>query len=402
MKYPFFKSFGPAWIVMIADVDVASIVTGIQSGVSFGYHLIFIEIILTVPLAVIQYVSGTVAIHTGKGIAENIRTGWGKQYAYASALPMAVTDFLSYAAEYSGIAIGFELLGMSPVLGILLAFIFHNMVILSRRFERVEFPLILISFVLVATFAVIAFASRPDPSLIVSHGLTPIQPYGNHSYLYLAVANIGAVVMPWMIFYQAGANVEKSVRSDHSRVHRLETIIGALVSELIMCAIIVAAAGLSIRDGSSVEGILAAFGTLGSGYQVLMAIGFISAGFLALVVISLSSAWGVCEAAGIKFRFSSRISERKGFYLIFLLESFPAMLLSLYSSSDLITLLISLMVIYVVVDIPVLTMVGLIARRNRIVEKGLLSRTTISLYWIFFMAIELTGFYSISVNGIQL
>jgi hypothetical protein len=169
-----------------------------------------------------------------------------------------------------------------------------------------------------------------------------------------------------------------------------------------MCAIIVAAVGLSIRDGSSVEGILAAFGTLGSGYQVLMAIGIISAGFLALVVISLSSAWGVCEAAGIKFRFSSRISERKGFYLIFLLESFPAMLLSLYSSSDLITLLISLMVIYVVVDIPVLTMVGLIARRNRIVEKGLLSRTTISLYWIFFMAIELTGFYSISVNGIQL
>jgi Mn2+/Fe2+ NRAMP family transporter len=31
-------------------------------------------------------------------------------------------------------------------------------------------------------------------------------PYRNPNYLYLSAANIGAVVMPWMVFYQQSAS----------------------------------------------------------------------------------------------------------------------------------------------------------------------------------------------------
>lgn len=398
----FFRSFGPAWIVMIADVDVASIITGIQSGFSFGYHLIFIELILTVPLAVIQYVSGGVAIFSGRGIAENIREGWGRKYAYISALPMATTDFLSYVAEYSGIAIGFQLLGFNPVLGIATAFIMHNVLILTRKFERIEIPLLFVSMVLVASIVLAAFLSHPDYTAIVTQGLNPIQPYGNSGYLYLAVANIGAVIMPWMIFYQAGASVEKKLKRSSLRSQKWETFGGAFVSEMIMIAVIVAAAALFGSGVAGIGGIISAFSVLGSSTHILLAIGFISAGFLALVVISLSSAWGVCEAAGIKFRFSGKFSERKGFYLIFMLESLPAMAISIIASSNLISLLINLMVIYVLVDIPVLIMVGLIVKRNRMVHEGFFSRGTMALYWIFFIVIEITGIYSIITAGFPL
>ena len=34
-------------------------------------------------------------------------------------------------------------------------------------------------------------------------------PLGDRSYLYLVAANIGAVIMPWMVFYQQSAVVEK-------------------------------------------------------------------------------------------------------------------------------------------------------------------------------------------------
>lgn len=393
------RSFGPAWIVMIADVDVASIVTGIQSGTAFGFHLIFIELILTVPLGLIQYVSGSIAMATGKGIAESVRETWGRKYAYVSALPMALTDFLSYVTEYAGIAIGFALLGLNPAIGIIIAFALHNVLVMTRSFSRVEKPLLIISMVLVASFILAAVMSRPDLHSLVFTGLNPVQPYGNPSYTYLAVANVGAVIMPWMIFYQAGATVEKKLSTASLKSQKRETYVGAFVSELIMVAIIISSAGLVMTGSPGVSSIARAFSYLGSGGHVLMAIGFISAAFLALVVISLSSAWGVCEAAGIKFRFSHRLKERKGFYGIFLLESFPAMLLSLIASSGLVSLMLNLMVIYVLVDIPVLVMVGLIVVKQRIVQRKYLSKWTMRLYWLFFAVIEATGIYSIIFSG---
>lgn len=394
-----FRSFGPAWIVMIADVDVASIVTGIQSGASFGFHLIFIELILTVPLAVIQYVSGSVAIATGRGIAESVRLRWGSGYAYLSAIPMALTDFLSYVTEYAGIAIGFMLLGLNPVTGIIIAFLLHNALVMTKRFSTVEKPLIVISMVLVASFVIAAVITHPDLHSLIFSGMTPVQPYGNPQYTYLAVANIGAVIMPWMIFYQAGASVEKKIPVASIKGQRWETYLGALVSELIMVAIIISAAGIGSMGTVTLAGISGAFSTFGSMGHVILAIGFISAAFLALVVISLSSAWGVCEAAGMKFRFSGKLSERKGFYAIFLLESFPAMILSIVASSGLISLMLSLMVIYVIVDIPVLVMVGMIARDRKLTRNGIISRGTMALYWVFFAVIEVMGIYSLVTSG---
>ncbi len=401
-NFSVFRSFGPAWIVMIADVDVASIITGVQSGASFGYHLIFIELVLTVPLAVIQYVAGGVAIFTGKGIAENIRETWGKKYAYFSAFPMALTDFLSYVAEYSGIAIGFELLGLNPVFGILVAFLFHNAIIFTRKFSRIELPLLAVTFVLVGSLILAAAYSHPDFSLILNQGLNPVQPYGNKQFMYLAVANIGAVIMPWMIFYQAGASVEKRIGRSSIRTQKWETFIGALVSELIMVAIIIASFSLSAHEGLGIGDLYSVLSFLGGADHLLLAIGFISAGFLALVVISLSSAWGVCEAAGIKFRFSGKFSQRRGFYAIFMLESFPAMILSVVASSNLISLLIGLMVIYVIIDIPVLFMVGLIVRREKMVESKFFSGKIMLLYWILFVVVEATGIYSIIAGGLPL
>ena len=36
-------------------------------------------------------------------------------------------------------------------------------------------------------------------------------PLADHKYLYLVAGNIGAVIMPWMIFFQQSALVEKGV-----------------------------------------------------------------------------------------------------------------------------------------------------------------------------------------------
>ena len=56
-------------------------------------------------------------------------------------------------------------------------------------------------------------------------------------------ATAGAVVMPFMLFYQTSATAEKKVKSLWSS--RLETLIGAVASEVGMVVILLATIGLN-------------------------------------------------------------------------------------------------------------------------------------------------------------
>ncbi|MCG2907982.1 MAG: divalent metal cation transporter, partial [Sulfolobales archaeon] len=70
--------FGPAWLVMMADVDGSSIIGAAQVGSNFGYGFVLIFLALTFPLYVIQEVSGRVGAVTGKGLGTLVREVYGR------------------------------------------------------------------------------------------------------------------------------------------------------------------------------------------------------------------------------------------------------------------------------------------------------------------------------------
>jgi Natural resistance-associated macrophage protein len=88
--------FGPAWLVMMADVDAASVITAMQSGASFKYGLILILIALVIPLYFIMEVAGRVGAVTKRGLGELVRENFSRKLSIALSFPMAITDFLSY------------------------------------------------------------------------------------------------------------------------------------------------------------------------------------------------------------------------------------------------------------------------------------------------------------------
>ena len=112
------KTWGPAWLVMIADVDAASTVTAAESGAKYGTRLVWFLMLLTVPLFVIQEVAGRIGVVTGKGLGELIRENYNKRTAVFASVPMALVDVISYMVEYTGIAIGFEMFGVSPYISV--------------------------------------------------------------------------------------------------------------------------------------------------------------------------------------------------------------------------------------------------------------------------------------------
>lgn len=343
-------ALGPAWLVMIADVDVASIITGLQAGASWGYHLIFVMLILTIPLFIIQDAAGRLGTVGRVGLGEAIGRRYGRRTALFAALPMAVTDFLEYVAEYAGIAIGLSLLGMPVVLGLLAAYVVHMVIVVGREYRQAEVFLLPVSFALVLSLVASALLLHVDWGQLARDGLSPAQPFGDTSFRYLAAASIGAVVMPWMLYFHSGADSRKGLGIQNVRRERWTTLASAIVSEVVMAAIVVVGMQLPALGGAvgveSVAGVLAPLGPYGT---VLVGIGFLAAGFLALVIVSMGSAWGVMEAVGT--------SSRRSFLTVYFAESSPALLLVLLTTSY-VPLILELMVSFTIVIIPSLYFLG--------------------------------------------
>ncbi len=382
------KNLGPAWLVMIADIDVASIVTGLQAGSVWGNRMIFIMLALTVPLFFIQDAAGRLGIASGVGLGEAIRKYMGRRIAILAALPMGISDFLEYVAEYAGIAVGLYLLKLPVLPGLLIVYAVHTIIVIGRQYRQAEIILLPLSFLVVAGIALSVFAFHFDVREVFYVGLSPFQPYGNPSFDYLLAASTGAVVMPWMLYFHSGAVSRKGKKPQAMKDERIETFLGAVVSEVLMAVIVIDGSHLpSAGNFIGITELSNALSLFGENASLLMGIGFISAGFLALVVVSLGSAWGVLEAINAK--------SRKSFLMVYALESVPALLLVAISTSYL-QLILDLMVIYTIIILPSLFFLGMLVSRRDVMNGHQHGPYWMGMFWIMSVLIAIGGLFGIA------
>ena len=377
------KSWGPAWLVMIADVDAASVITAAESGALYGTKLIWFLLILTIPLFVIQEVAGRVGAVTRKGLGELIRENYSKRTAVLAAVPMALVDVISYVVEYTGAAIGFQILGISPQVSVPLVFVGHVILVYKRKYAEAEKPLLAISVLFAVAWAMAAF-------LTARKGI-PVTPFyfsTSANFLFMLAANVGAVIMPFMLFYQVSATAEKGITAERLPAVRFETAVGAIVSELIMVAIAVAAIG--VRTDAldfAVPGVLSqGLSSVAGGFApYIFGVGLIAASFIALIVISLGSCWGVTEALGW---------GRENWFKVYLVESLPALVVPMLTL-HLVNLALSLMVLQIVVLLGPAIILGWIASNQRLMGRHALRGPNRILYWTFLILICGMGIVSL-------
>jgi manganese transport protein len=213
--------FGPAWLVMMADVDAASVITAMQSGASYKYGMILILVALVIPLYFIMEVAGRVGAATKKGLGELVRENFSRNLSIALSFPMAITDFLSYVAEYAAMAVGLAMVGIPPIISLPIIYVIHILVVFKQEYEKAEKYLLGVSLLLLLPY--IFFMTRGLPS---AHSLIPSRL--DRDFLFLIAANVGAVVMPFMLFYQTTATAKKAYHS--VKATRTETLVGAIFS----------------------------------------------------------------------------------------------------------------------------------------------------------------------------
>jgi Mn2+/Fe2+ NRAMP family transporter len=152
-------------------------------------------------------------------------------------------------------------------------------------------------------------------------------PLGQHSYVYLLAANVGAVVMPWMIFYQQSAIVDKGLHPRALNAERRDTAVGAVLTQGIMIVVIVAFAATLFKVdpnaplntvGQLAGGLAPYIGSTAS--KVLVGASILGGALVAALVVSLAGSWGIGEVLGWRHSLNERVNRKNAkFYLTYAL-----------------------------------------------------------------------------------
>ncbi len=308
---------GPGLIVAFADTEAGSVTTAATSGAQFGMKLVLLQLLLIVPLFVVQEMTVRLGTVTGKGHAQLIREHYGLGWTWVSLGTMLVTNLAALVTEFIGVAGAALVFGLPPAPVVVASAVLLIGIAFSGRYRRAELMALGLC-LLELLFIPAALVAHPDPGALLQ-GLIGNQPLGDRNYLLLVAGNIGAVIMPWMIFYQQSATVDKGLRPRDLPFSRIDTALGAVMTQLIMIAIIVTCAAtlyvkhISVSDAAHAA--LALVPLTGSRWAgIAFGAGLLGAAILGALVVSLATAWAFGEAFAWRCSLNVKCQDAKRFY----------------------------------------------------------------------------------------
>lgn len=318
---PWFAVLGPGLVVMLADTDAGSLIVSAQSGAQWGYKLLLLQLILIPILFIAQELTVRLGLVTGMGHGELIKNRFGKVWAWISVSTLVLSCIGAILTELSGLAGAGNLFGVPTWETMVLVVSFLTITAWTGSYLSVERIAILLGlFELV--FLWVAWDAHPSRQEML-HGLLSV-PITNSQYLYLAASNIGAVIMPWMIFYQQSAVLDKGLTTKHLKPARWDTAIGAVITQLVMIAVLVTTAATigKTNPGAPLDTVHqisdALIPSLGiTAGKILFALGISGAALVATIVVSLTAAWGLGEVLGFRRSLQDHPKDAPWFYGIY-------------------------------------------------------------------------------------
>ena len=317
-------------------------------------------------LFLVQELTVRLGVVTGKGHGDLIKQHFGAGWAWLSVGTLLIACIGALLSEMGGLA-GIGLMYGVPVwLTMAVVVIGLSIMVYTGSYHSVErIALLLGAFELV--FVLVAWHAQPDTSVIAETMFK--LPVSDPNYMFLVAANIGAVIMPWMVFYQQSAVVEKRLGVDDLPAARWDTAFGAVVTQVIMGAVLVVTAATLGKTGihaplDTVQQIADAITPfLGERVgRILFGMGMVGAALVAAIVVTLTAARALGEVLGYRHSLEHTPREAPGFYIAYTLVLVVAAA-AVASGANLVSLGIGVQVMNALLLPIVLGFLYLLARR---------------------------------------
>jgi Mn2+/Fe2+ NRAMP family transporter len=312
---------GPGVLVFLGENDAPSMLSYSATGARFGIGFFIPFVVLTFLIGlVVQEMTVRLGAVSHRGHAELIFDRFGKFWGFFSMGDLVIGNFLTLITEFIGIRAGLGFFGIRPVVAVSVGLVAVVGAITTGRYwtwERITLGLAIFN----GLFIPAAILAHPDwPA--VGHALltwTPLPQGRAAEILLLILADIGATVTPWMIFFQQSAVVDKGMQPRDIRAGRFDTLLGATLAAIFAIAAILATAPLFHHgiDASQFQGAQFAEALapwIGHVGAALFALGIFEAGIVAAIAISTSSAYAFGEVMGTGHSLNRPVRDAWPFY----------------------------------------------------------------------------------------
>ena len=307
---------GPGIITGNVDNDAGGITTYSVIGARFGYSMLWMLLLITFTLAMIQEMSARMGVVTGKGLADLIRERFGIRLTMVVMLLLVFTNLTNTMGEFAGVAGASSILGLNRFLVIPVVAFFVWLLVVKGSYRAVE-KVLLVFCILFLTYVISAFMAHPNWGVVARSTVVPTFQM-NPEFISLFIATIGTTIAPWMQFYQQSSVAEKAIDLKYYRYEALDTYIGSFLTNFVSFFIVVACASTLFVAGVRVNTAAEAAGALaplaGKYASILFAVGLINASIMAAGVLPLSTAYSVAEAFGWESGVGKSFREAPLFY----------------------------------------------------------------------------------------
>jgi NRAMP (natural resistance-associated macrophage protein)-like metal ion transporter len=327
----FLKVIGPGVITGASDDDPSGIGTYAIAGASYGFSTLWMALLTLPMMSSVQYTCAKIAMVSGRGLAGVLKAHYSKKLLYPAVVGLVVANSINAGADIGAIAAGMNLflpvsvpvLALPIALSILALQIWGSYRIIANTFRWLTLALF--------AYVLSAFFCHPNVAEVLRNTFIPRLAW-NKDFLALTVAILGTTISPYMFFWQSSQEVEEEIAAGRKTLQQrkgatdaelryaaLDVNIGMVLSNAVMYFIILSTAATLFKAGktdikTATDAAEALRPLAGRAAEALLAIGLIGAGFLAVPILTGSSAYAVAETFGWKHGFDKRLSGAKGFY----------------------------------------------------------------------------------------
>jgi Mn2+/Fe2+ NRAMP family transporter len=371
---------GPGVLVMLGENDGPSMLSYATTGATYGIGFFVPFILLTFLMAfVVQEMTVRLGAATHRGHAELIFQRFGPFWGYFAMGDLVFGNLLTLVTEFIAIQAGGLYFGVPAWLSVSIGVLLVVGTLAFRRYatwERVLMGLAIFNLLFVPA----ALLSHPDGAALGKALATwgPLPGGFNTAFLTLILANVGATVTPWMIFFQQSAVVDKGLTKADVPQGRIDTAVGAILAAIAAIATLTAAAPLFAAKidvsqfASGADFATALRPLIGSTGATLFALGILEAGLVAAMTISTSSSYALAETVSAAEKTSARhslnldFSSGRLFYGVAIVSTILAAAIVLIPGAPLLAMTLTVNVIATLLMAPALLLLLLLANDSEI------------------------------------
>src|SRR3984893_1383012 len=298
-----FAALGPGLIAANAGNDAGGIATYASVRAKYGYDLLWMMVVITVSLIVVQEMAARMGAVTGKGLAELIREQYGVPWSAFATISVLISILGIYISEFVGIGAALSLAHVPKYASVPIAALLVWLLLVRGSYKVAERIFVLMTIPFFA-YPIAAILAKPHWDK-VGHAIIVPHVQLNSGYLFLFIAPAGPTITPFMQLYVQSAVVEKGVGPAELNAERAEVATGSIFANLIAMFIIIATGATLFVHGehtvnSAADAAKALAPFAGRYAEVLFAVGLLGASLLAAAILPVTAAYVIAETFGFE------------------------------------------------------------------------------------------------------